>query len=135
MTFVALEDEASTWVIGFVTVCGGTLHKGSLPNALSRGFSAQPQPTMVVARLGTDLSRQGQGIGSSLLVRALRQAIAQAGASGCIGVEVEPKAGKESFYEDRGFIRLTTVDEDAPTRMFLPISAIEDAFPVNPEAG
>ena len=134
VTFVALEGDANTKVVGFVTVCGGTILRGVLPADLSRGFSQQPQPTLVVARLGVDVTHQGQGIGSGLLVRALRQEIAQAGASGCIGVEVEPKEGKERFYEGRGFMRLETADQDAPVRMFLPISAIWDAFQGDPQA-
>ena len=127
VTFVAL-DEDGVRVVGFVTVCAGSLRAASLPKHEARGLSRHPQPTMVLARVGVDKQHRGQGIASSLLVRAYEQSLLQAEATGCIGIEVESKSGAESFYENQGFVRLTLADGGERTRLFLPISAVQDAL-------
>jgi hypothetical protein len=62
------------------------------------------------------------------LVRAYVQGLAQARASGCVGILVDAKTDSRTFYEDQGFIELelSTPGENVP--FFLPISAIEDAL-------
>lgn len=69
------------------------------------------------------------GIRSRLLAQAYRQALAQVDVSGCIGVQVQPKPVKQSFYEEQGFVNLELVDTDSPLMLLLlPISDIRDAF-------
>lgn len=127
VTFVAVEPEESA-ICGFVTVCAGSLLSAGLPSRLRRGLSRQPQPVLVIARLGVDTEFQHQGIGSRLLVRAYLQGLAQATASGCVGILVDAKTGSRTFYGDQGFIKLELFAPSETVPLFLPISAVEDAL-------
>lgn len=127
VTFVAVEPEESV-IRGYVTVCAGSLLSAELPSRLSRGLSRQPQPVLLVARLGVDARFRRQGIGSRLLVRAYLQGLAQAQASGCVGILVDAKTDSRTFYEDQGFVRLERSSPGETVPFFLPISAVEDAL-------
>ena len=85
------------------------------------GKRAYPIPAVLLARLAVDVSFQGCGIGSKLLLHALRQ-IAEA--SQRVGFEIVVVHAIDrdavTFYAQRGFSQF----EDHDLHMFMPVKSL-----------
>ena len=115
---VALPDKR---VIGYYTISTSRVDFREVPDGLRRRFPEIPIPVVLLGRLAVDRAYRGQGVGKTLLVKALRQV---AELSERIGIEaVEVHALDEearSFYLKYGFTSLT----DDPHHLYLPIKTI-----------
>jgi GNAT superfamily N-acetyltransferase len=126
-TYVAIED---TRVLGYVTLAPGHLERDDLPASERKSLPSYPLPVLRIARLATDLSVQGQGIGKELLRFALVLARRLATDYGCVGVLVEAKVDAVQFYERYGFVGLDVLEGQSharpvPVAMFLSMRAIQ----------
>ena len=129
-TYVAVDDGRT---FGFATVAPGQIEIDDLPAAARKKLPRYPLPVLRLARLGVDLSAQGQGLGAQLLRFVLHLAFKMADAYGCTGVVVDAKPDAVSFYANYGFIAVEAVEgqsdaRPAPTPMFLAMRAIERAI-------
>jgi ribosomal protein S18 acetylase RimI-like enzyme len=66
-----LLDEGGN-IAGYYTTVPGQVAYGELPASLVKKLPKRPLPVAVVAWLGVDQSRRGQGVGTRLLALALR---------------------------------------------------------------
>jgi GNAT superfamily N-acetyltransferase len=91
-------------VVGYHTlVVGGVVHNDA-PGRLKKGVPRHPIPVVVLARLAVDRSWQGRGLGSALVVDALRRVLQAAEIAGVRAVAVHAKDEKaRRFYEHLGF--------------------------------
>jgi ribosomal protein S18 acetylase RimI-like enzyme len=110
--------DASGRIAGYVTLSAGRLPVTIIPT----GFGYPPQmplPTTLIGRLAVDVSFQGRGLGSDLLVQAFRQAVqtAELVASAVIEVDAIDEAARE-FYEHFGFSSLI----DDRQHLYLPMA-------------
>src|SRR5208283_3641608 len=71
-TYVALFPP-SLQVLGFYTICGGSVEREDMPVAAAKRLPHYPIPVVNLARLAVDVSQQGQGLGGDLIVDALRR--------------------------------------------------------------
>ncbi len=78
-TYLALADDR---VIGFYTLVVGDVAFEDAADRLKKGLVRHPIPVMVLARMGVDLSWQGQRIGSGLLKDAMRRTVQAADIAG-----------------------------------------------------
>jgi GNAT superfamily N-acetyltransferase len=129
-TYVAVDDGRT---FGFATVAPGQIEIDDLPAAARKKLPRYPLPVLRLARLGVDLSAQGQGLGAQLLRFVLHLAFKMADEYGCTGVVVDAKPDAVGFYAKYGFIPVETVEgqsdaRPAPTPMFLAMRAIERAI-------
>ena len=122
VTYVATEGDQ---LVGFVTVCPGTLIREDLGPAF-RHHPPFPLPILLVARLGVSSSAHRQGIGATLLKHSLRLTVSLIETVGCVGVVVDAKPDSVAFYEKYGFRRISTT-VGRFQRLFLPVSAIPPA--------
>lgn len=119
-TFVALTSPGER-VIGCYTLSSGSVSYQNLPQESARKLPRHPVPVVLLARLAVDRSAQGQGLGSLLLLDALRRSLHLADRLGIHAVEVHAlDEDARSFYERYGFVPLL----DHPFHLYLPIAVL-----------
>jgi GNAT superfamily N-acetyltransferase len=92
-----------------------------LPRGEAKGLPRIDVPVVLLGRLAVDRSMHGQGLGTFLLLDALRRCQRLADEVGVRAVEVDAlDATARAFYLKYGFIPL----EDDPNHLFLPMSTI-----------
>jgi len=124
VTYVALQDER---IVGYATVSPAVIETEKLPAAVNKRLPANPVPVLRLARLATDESVRGQGVGLALLRYVLELAIAQSTRVGCTGVLVDAKPDAVAFYRKYGFVELEAEARTAhrdQTPLFLAIGSI-----------
>ena len=129
VTYVAVEDRR---ILGFATVAPGHIEIDGLPAPARKKLPRYPLPVLRLARLATDASVRGQGLGGQLLRFVLQLGRRMATDYGCVGIVVDAKPGALGFYARFGFIPIEAVEgqSDArpqPAPMFLSMRAIMGA--------
>lgn len=123
-TYVAVFPNEVV-VRGYYTLTTSAVERGSLPDKARKGLPRYPVPTARIARLATDSSMRGLGLGRDLLMDAIYRITQAADEVGIHAVEVDAKDAKaRSFYEKYGFLSLL----DNPLHMFLSIKTAKHAF-------
>ena len=119
-TYVAVESGHSS-VLGYYAVSSHHVRFAELPDEEAKGLPRLDIPVMLLGRLAVDVRTQGQGLGSFLLIDALRRAQYLAETLGIRAVEVDAiDAAARSFYLKYGFVSLT----DDANHLFLPMQTI-----------
>lgn len=96
-------------VLAYYTLSNHGLPMDHFPTRLQKKFppSYTTIPTVLLGRFAVDKSVQGQGIGTILLVDALKKCHALSKSIGIFAVVLDPiDASAARFYEKHGFIRL-----------------------------
>lgn len=121
-TYVVLKED-SPEILGYYTLCSGSIAFDTLPEDRARKMPRYPVPTGHIARLAVDRTRQGQGLGALLLADALKRIQEIAEQMGIHAVTVQALNAKaRSFYKAFGFLSL----QDDPLHLFLPMATIRD---------
>lgn len=114
-TFLAVDGSR---VIGYYATTAYRLGLDEAAEMYGIGKRAYPIPAVLLARLAVDVSFQGRGLGSKLLLHALSQ-IAEA--SRHVGFEVVVVHAIDqdavTFYTQRGFTRF----QDHDLHLFMPV--------------
>ncbi|HQY30831.1 MAG TPA: GNAT family N-acetyltransferase [Thermomicrobiales bacterium] len=96
-TYVGLSD---TTIVGYYTLVVGEVSFDDAPERLRKGLAHHPVPMMVLARLATDRSWQGKGIGAGLLKDAIKRTLNAADIAGIRALVVHAKDDTaRSFYQ------------------------------------
>ena len=124
-------EDSALGISGYVTlsaasVRGDEIERGSdLVGALPR----YPLPALLIARLAVDERCQRRGLGRSLLVFALDEALVARDRIGCVAVLVDDKPAAGTFYAWFGFVEVRQADDEGGlTRMFLGTATIADSL-------
>jgi GNAT superfamily N-acetyltransferase len=125
-TYVAIDDGR---ILGFATVAPSEIAAEGVSEAQRKRLPRYPLPVLRLARLATEESARGRGIGSALLQAVFTLAHTMADDLGCVGVIVDAKADAIAFYEKLGFVALEPRagqlgDRPEPIPMFLELGAI-----------
>ena len=115
-TFVAVNDEPSTEVLGFYAISLAELVNADLP-AQYRKRLPNKVPVFRLGRLATALQHQGKGMGEYLIFDAIDRATRISKEVGGIGLVVDAKHSAIDFYQKYGFEQMA----DHPQNLFLPI--------------
>jgi GNAT superfamily N-acetyltransferase len=100
-TYVVLEDNR---VIAYYTIVFGGIAWIDAPDYVRQGLGKYPIPIMTIARLAVDVGWVNKGLGNSLLLDALKRAIAASEIAGLRAIVVDTKNNAaKRFYEKRGF--------------------------------
>jgi len=114
-TYVLLEEDNPD-IVGYYTLCSGSVSFESMPDGKARKLPRYPIPTAHIARLAVDGARQGEKLGSLLLVDALKRILEIAGKMGICAVTVQALHDRAAaFYRAFGFQPLG----DDPLHLFL----------------
>jgi GNAT superfamily N-acetyltransferase len=120
-TYVLLEEGSSS-IVGYYTLCSGSIAFATLPDDRRRQMPRYPLPTAHIGRLAVDRRHQGRGLEAMLLADALKRIRQVSGQMGIYAVTVHALHKKaKSFYEAFGFIAL----KDDELHLFLPLGTIE----------
>jgi GNAT superfamily N-acetyltransferase len=115
---VATPDKR---VIGYYTISTSRVNLDYVPDDLRRHYPQIPIPVVLLGRLAVDKAFQGQGVGKTLMVKALRQAGEVAETVGVAAVEVHALDDEaRDFYLKYGFTSLA----DDRHHLYLPIRTI-----------
>lgn len=105
-TYVVCPTSESDRVIGYFSISTAVEQRNALPSAKLRRGMPEQVPLLLIGRLAVDAGWRGRGIGSALLVDALRRCLAAseiAGARGVVAHAIDEDA--VDFYERHGFVR------------------------------
>jgi GNAT superfamily N-acetyltransferase len=119
-TFVAIQpgDRA---VCGYYALSSHQVLFDALPDSEGKGLPSIDVPVVLLGRLGVDRRIQGQGLGSLLLIDALRRVQRLAEELGIRAVEVDAiDQEARNFYLKHGFKPLL----DDPAHLFMPLHVI-----------
>jgi GNAT superfamily N-acetyltransferase len=105
-TYVICPNDEANRVVGYFSISAAVEQRAGLPTAkLRRGLPDQV-PLLLIGRLAVDASWHRRGVGSALLVDALRRCLAASevvGVRGVVAHAVDDAA--VGFYERHGFVR------------------------------
>lgn len=120
--FVLIRPKHPSHIVGYFTLCAFTLEQAAVPDGLRKVVPRYPLVSAtLIGRLAIAATEQGKGLGSGLLARALRMALANTEVVGSSMVVVDalsPEAAR--FYEHEGFIRLPD-----SMRLVMPMSTVK----------
>ena len=125
-TFVLIDAnaETATTIAGYFALSACEGNAGDLPLVLSKKLPRKI-PAARIGRLAVAKDLQGQGIGSALLMGAIRGVSKSAESIGIAGLFVDAKDGDAaSFYKHHGFIVLPY----QPLVLFLPLAALRESI-------
>lgn len=124
-TFVAVKADTPTFVDGYYTISSSTIEFESLPEESRKKLPAYPIPAALIGRLAVDLARQGEGLGTELLVDALLRIVRASSQIGIYAVRVDAIDDRaKQFYLKHEFIPF----QDNSLSLFLPLKTIKQEF-------
>lgn len=119
-TFVAVE-AGETQVKGFYTLSNGNVSYNVIPGP-KKGWPKYPIPITLLGQLAADVSIQGQRLGETLLMDALKRALQASEQVASYAVVVDALHEKaRDFYTKYGFEHL-----DTDLRLYLPMGTIQE---------
>ncbi len=119
-TFLARRDTESN-VVGYYSSVIAQVEASDSAHLLGVGTGRYPVSAVLIARLAVDTKQQGNGLGSRLLVHALRGAVAISEHAGLEVVIVDAlNTDAMAFYRRYGFASFA----DDPLRLFVTLKQI-----------
>lgn len=119
-TFVALKPGDKV-VRGFYSLAAGAVAFANLPGEQRKRLPRYPVPVAHLGRLAVDQSAQGQGLGSFLLIDALRRIQIAADSIGIHAIEVVAiDDSAKRFYLKYGFVEL----HDDPHHLYISLKTV-----------
>ena len=120
-TFIASPPEDAARVLGYYTLCPGSLEYARTPKIVSRGLGRYEVPVYRLGRLAVDLEVQGRGLGGELLLSAGRRCLTVAEQVGGVALLIDAKSTRAaSWYGSFGAVSL----DDAPLSLVLPLATL-----------
>jgi len=119
--YVAVREETPDTIDGYYTISTSTISFESLPENVARKLPSYPIPAALLGRLAVDLTCQGQGLGTELLVNALLRIVKASNEIGIYAVRVDAiNETAKQFYLKHEFMPF----QDDPLSLFLPLKTI-----------
>lgn len=105
-TYVVCAQDMPERVVGYYAIATAMAHRSGLPNAKLRRGMPDEVPLLLIGRLAVDVTHQKRGLGTDLLIDALRRCLSAADTAGARAVithAIDDDAVR--FYERHGFLR------------------------------
>jgi GNAT superfamily N-acetyltransferase len=118
-TFCAIDDARPGKTLGFYSIAPAQLDYGRTPEGLRKGLPRHDVGGFRLARLATDRSVQGHGLGGQLRGAVARRAILAAASVGGLILVIDAKNDRAAdWYASYGGVRL----DDAPRTLVMALS-------------
>lgn len=119
--FVAITVQQPNSIVGFYTLSTLSIELNQLPQALARKLPRHPLPAALLGRLAVKQAAQNHGVGTMLLVDAIKRTLAISDEIAIYAMVVDAlDARAQHFYERFGFSLLSSKSQ----RLFLPLKSI-----------
>ncbi|MCY7369061.1 MAG: GNAT family N-acetyltransferase [Chamaesiphon sp.] len=119
-----LYDLESKRIAGYYTLAATGIQFEDLPETMRKKLPRYPiVPAILLGRLAVDERYQGQGIGSFLLVDALRRSLINEIVAAAVVVDAKDQTA-QAFYKYHNFVSFA----GQPLRLFLPMTLIARQF-------
>lgn len=89
-TYLAINTKNNI-IIGYYSLCPASIEFERTPEVIARGLARHDIPVFRLARLATDLSVQGKGLGGQLLLAAGKRCLAVASELGGVALLIDAK--------------------------------------------
>src|SRR5438105_2167079 len=121
VTYVVVPEAGSASILGYYTLVTRTIESTIVPDnkKLPRG----PLGVVLLGRLAVDKGAQGQGLGSRMLLRAIRQAEQASREIGIYALVLDALDDEARAWYLRLNFGFETLADD-PNHLFLPITVI-----------
>lgn len=127
-TFCAIDDTDAGRILGFYTVAPSSIEKDQVPPAVTRGLSRHNVSGYRLARVATDVSVAGQGLGSLLVAHAALRCLRAADEVGGVLLIIDAKNEQAAkWYGRLGAHPL----KDLPLTLVMPLETFRAAFVAN----
>jgi len=127
-TFLAVANDDGR-VLGFYTLTLATAEYDDTPESLRRGLARHPIPGFRLARLATDLTVRGQGLGAQLLLAAGKRCLRVADEAGGVALYIDAKNDRVArWYETFGALRLSVSEPTLPIPLVIPLRTIANVL-------
>jgi GNAT superfamily N-acetyltransferase len=108
-TICAVDDMQPTRILGFYTIAPTAIGYEAAPPNMIKGLARHDVPGFKLARLATDLSVAGEGLGRQLLAAAARRCLMLAHQGGGLLLIIDAKSERTArWYESCGAERSVT---------------------------
>jgi GNAT superfamily N-acetyltransferase len=105
-TYVVGPADEPDRVVGYFSISTAVEQRNVLPSAKLRRGMPEQVPLLLIGRLAIDAEWRGRGLGSALLVDALKRCLAASEIAGARGVVAHAiDAAAVDLYERHGFVR------------------------------
>ncbi len=104
-TCVVCREDSPNEVVGYYAISTAMAHRSGLPSAGPRRGMPDEVPLLLIGRLAVDHRYQKRGLGTDLLIDALRRCLSAADTAGARAVITHAiDADALAFYERHGFV-------------------------------
>ncbi len=118
-TFCAIDDAAPSKVLGFYTITPSAVAHEAIPPAMVKGLARHEVAGFRLARIATDKTMAGQGLGGQLLAAAALRCLRLAAEGGGILLIIDAKSERAArWYAGYGAEPL----QDMPLTLVLPLA-------------
>lgn len=97
-TFCAIDDAAPERILGFYTIAPSAVAHESVPGAMTKGLARHEVSGFKLARLATDRTVAGQGLGGQLLAAAALRCLRLASVGGGILLIIDAKGERAAKW-------------------------------------
>lgn len=124
-TFCAIDDAEPGRILGFYTITPTAITHGDVPTAMTPGLARHEVAGFKLARIATDLSVAGQGLGGQLLAAAALRCLRAATEVGGVLFVIDAKDDRASaWYASYGAEPL----RDRPLTLVMPLATFATGF-------
>ncbi len=122
-TFCAIEDASPERILGFYTVTPSAVEHHEVPEEMTKGLARHEVAGFRLARIATDLTVAGQGLGGQLLVAAALRCLRTASEVGGVLLIIDAKGERAAnWYGSYG----TEPLENRPLTLVMPLVTFQD---------
>lgn len=122
-TYCAIEDSSPGRILGFYTIAPSALEHAEVPAAMTRGLARHEVSGFTLARIATDRSVAGQGLGGQLLAAAALRCLRTASEVGGVLLIIDAKGERAAnWYASYGAEPLN----DRPLTLVMPLATFAD---------
>jgi GNAT superfamily N-acetyltransferase len=127
-TFLAVEPIEGS-VLGYYSLAPAVARYEQVPESIRKGLSRHDVSGYRLARLATDISVQGKGLGGQLLLAAGKRCLRVAAEVGGVALYIDAKNERAAaWYETYGAVRLIGVPDTLPIAMVMSLKTIASAL-------
>jgi len=122
-TYCAIETARPERILGFYSIAPSAVAHAAVPARMTKGLARHDVAGFLLARIATDRSVAGQGLGGQLLVAAARRCLRLVAEGGGILLIIDAKSERAAdWYASFGAERLQGQPEGQPLRLVIHLS-------------